>query len=83
MTISQDEFNRKMDALDKANPEPLRKLMEAAHGAPLNVVHTDHRGNKSLGSHSDAWARHGRAYGDALIAAADAERLAKGAADGS
>lgn len=47
---------------------------EMAHGAPLNKVFTDHKGRKSLGSHSTAWAEASRGYGKALDHLAALER---------
>lgn len=46
----------------------LERLREAAHEAPLNKIFTDHKGNRSLGTHSMAWARASREYGEALRA---------------
>lgn len=42
--------------------QELEKLREAAHTAPMNPVFTDHKGRKTLGLHSMAWASASRAY---------------------
>ena len=44
------------------------ELRRAAHEAPLNTVHQDHKGNRSLGTHSMAWAKASREYFAALDA---------------
>ena len=38
------------------------ELREAMHNAPMNKVYTDHKGNRSLGTHSNAWAKASREY---------------------
>ena len=47
-------------------PEELENLRKLAHEAPMNTVHTSHKGNRSLGSHSMAWAQASRDYFKAL-----------------
>jgi hypothetical protein len=44
--------------------DELKRLREAMHNAPLNKVFTDHTGHKHLGTHSMAWARRSREWGD-------------------
>jgi len=41
------------------------RLRKEAHDAPLNIVHQDHKGRRSLGSHSMAWASASRRYFEA------------------
>jgi hypothetical protein len=38
------------------------RLRELAHEAPMNQVATTHKGDKSLGTHSMAWASASRAW---------------------
>lgn len=40
------------------------KLADEMREAPLNPVFTDHKGRKSLGNHSSAWARKSREWSD-------------------
>ncbi len=44
----------------------IKRLRKLAHEAPMNKVHTDHKGNKSLGTHSMAWARASREWSEAV-----------------
>lgn len=43
----------------------------AAHDAPLNTVHTDHKGRRSLGTHSSAWWKASRRYFELLEGCVD------------
>lgn len=45
------DLNQQVEAAAKAMRE-----------APFNKVFTDHRGNKSLGTHSNAWAKSSREW---------------------
>jgi hypothetical protein len=69
--MSRAEMESEVERL-RSEVERLRK---EAHDAPLNIVHQDHKGNRSLGSHSMAWAHSSRRYFEAK---AKLERLIAG-----
>lgn len=45
--------------------EQVEALAKKMRGAPLNKIFTDHKGRKSLGSHSTAWARFSKEWAEA------------------
>lgn len=52
--VTQERFNEKMDALDKANPEPLRQLMAADfHDGAATPVGSAHVGGYAYGTPRD------------------------------
>jgi hypothetical protein len=56
------------------NKQDIEALRKAAHEAPMNKIHMDHKGRKSLATHDQSWAKASRAYFEALDAMEKDER---------
>ena len=39
------------------NKQDIEALRKAAHEAPMNKIHMDHKGRKSLATHDQSWAK--------------------------